>query len=182
MSAKQPPTTPEPLEFPNRAETAPVRFLDASGLAFVWANGYLRMEIKNGSSYDKVKVLRSFPLSEPAHYLSVCSAEEKEIGLIRSLSELDKSSRMLVEKELERRYFVPRIERVISTRMQFGFVHWEVETDRGRCRFSTRHLRDNVVRPSPGRYILSDVDNNRFDIPDIAELDPRSQSLLLQQI
>ncbi len=167
---------------PSAAETVDLGFLDSSALTFSSITGFLRMEVKGGACHDKVKVVRAFPLSAPGGYLSVYSSEDKEIGLIRSLADLDKSSRILVDKELERRYFVPVIERVVSTRMQFGFVHWDVETDRGRCTFSTRNLRDNVVRPAPGRFILTDVDNNRYDIADIAELDPQSQSLLLQQI
>lgn len=178
----KPNTQPNDLVPPTPAETADLRYLDAAGLVFSWVSGSLRMEIAGEAVYDKVKIVRAFPLSAPQDYLSVYGSHDKEIGLIRGIAGLDKASRLLVEKELERRYFVPAIERVISTRMQFGVVVWDVETDRGRCTFSTRNLRDNVVRPSPGRFLLTDVDNNRYDIVDIAAMDPQSQSLLLQHI
>ncbi len=163
-------------------ETEELHFLNAANLQFSTSGGSLRLAIVDGATFDRVKVVRAFPLSAPADYLSVRDKEDKEIGIIHKLSEIEKAGRVLVEKELARRYFVPVIARIVSTRMQFGFVHWDVETDRGRCSFTTRNLRDVVIRVSAGRYILADVDNNRYDIRDMGELDPRSQSLLVQQI
>jgi hypothetical protein len=61
-------------------------------------------------------------------------------------------------------------------------VEWEVETDRGTCTFTMRSPRENVWQPSPGRYLLSDVDGNRYDVRDLSALDPTSQALLLQHL
>ena len=58
-------------------------------------------------------------------------------------------------------------------------VDGNVETDRGACQFTTQNLRDNIVRPAPNRYLLTDVDGNRFDIPDFAALPLSSQNSLL---
>ena len=41
----------------------------------------------------------------------------------------------------------------------------EIETPRGIVRFTTRDLRENVVRPAPGRIRFTDVDDNRYEIP-----------------
>ena len=47
---------------------------------------------------------------------------------------------------------------------------------------TTRNLGENVQRPAPGRIILSDVDDNRYDIRNIDELDLNSQQLLFQHM
>jgi hypothetical protein len=82
---------------------------------------------------DKVSLVRIFPLSEPARYISVRYGDNKE-----------------------------------------------VDTDRGAWSFTTRNLRENTSKPSPGRYIISDVDGNRYDLPNLADLDATSQTMIMR--
>jgi hypothetical protein len=67
-------------------------------------------------------------------------------------------------------------------RERFGTVDWDVETHRGRRGFTTRDLRENVLRPGPRHYLITDVENNRFEIPDLDALDPASQGALLRHL
>ena len=85
-------------------------------------------------------------------------------------------------EELARRYLVPAVQRILTAKERFGTVDWEMETDRGVRKLTTRNLRENVQRPAPGRIILSDVDGNRYDIRNIDELDLNSQQLLFQHL
>jgi hypothetical protein len=102
--------------------------------------------------------------------------------MIVDLRELEAESRRLVEEELERRYIVPVILRVLSVRERFGSIDWTVETDRGARSFTTRNLRENVVQPTPNRYVLTDVDGNRYDVRDVEALDGVSQGWLLRYL
>jgi len=61
-------------------------------------------------------------------------------------------------------------------------VEWTVTTDLGEHAFSTRDLRDNVVAPAPGRYLMRDVDGNRYEIPDLESLDPASRTALMRYL
>jgi hypothetical protein len=140
------------------------------------------LTVADERSYLKVAVFRAFPLSHPERYLSVRDGANKEIGLIVSAEELDAESRRLVAEELERRYLVPIVRRVVSVRERFGTVDWEVETDRGVCRFTTRNMRENVEQPSPGRFLVTDVDGNRYDVRDISRLDAASQAWLMRHL
>jgi hypothetical protein len=108
--------------------------------------------------------------------------ENREVGVLVDLAELDEESRRLVAEELERRYLVPVIRRVIRIKERFGTVEWEVDTDRGIYRFTTRNMREKVVQPSPGRYLLTDVDENRYDVRDLSVLDSASQAWLMRHL
>ena len=163
-------------------EASELRYLDPTALRFFRHGATLRLTIEDERSCLRVSVVRLFPLSEPGRYLSVRTGDNKEVGVIVEAGELEADSRRLVEDELMRRYLVPVIRRVVSARERFGTVDWEVETDRGGWTFTTRNLRENVAQPSPGRYLLSDVDGNRYDVRDIEALDGASQAFLLRHL
>jgi hypothetical protein len=163
-------------------EASQLAFLDGKTLHFFKHGAALRLTVENDRSYLKVSILRVFPLSEPNRFLSIRDDANKEIGLIVHSGELCSENRRLVEEDLERRYFVPAVKRIVAAKERFGTVDWTVETERGLCLFTTRNLRENVQRPAPGRIILSDVDGNRYDIRQIDELDSGSQDLLFRQM
>jgi hypothetical protein len=163
-------------------ETADLRYLDPARLRFFCHGAALRLTIEDECSYLKVAVVRAFPLSHPHQFLSVRDGENKEAGLLVDATELDRESQRLLAAELERRYLVPVIRRVIGIKERFGTVDWEVDTDRGIRRFTTRNAREKVVQPSPGRYLLTDVDDNRYDVRDLSALDPASQTWLLRHL
>ena len=130
----------------------------------------------------EVGIVRAFPLSEPNGFLSVRYGANKEVGLIVNPAELNAENRKLVEEDLERRYLVPAVKRIVAAKERFGTVDWTMETDRGLCRFTTRNLRENVQRPAPGRIILNDVDGNRYDIRNLDDLSLESQDLLFRHL
>jgi hypothetical protein len=97
-------------------------------------------------------------------------------------SALPPDQRRLLDEELARRYVMPVIRSILAVKDRLGTVEWEVDTDRGRRRFATRDLREAVVRPAPERYILPDVEGNRYDVPDVRALDARSREWLLRHV
>jgi hypothetical protein len=163
-------------------EASRLTFLDPAKLSFVKHGASLRLTIEGDRSYPKVGILRAFPFSEPDKFLSVRDGAEKEVGLILNPLKLSAENRKLVDEELERRYLVPAVKRIIAAKERFGSVEWTMETDRGLCRFTTQNLRENSQRPAPGRIILSDVDGNRYDIRKVDDLNRESQELLFQHL
>jgi hypothetical protein len=73
---------------------------------------------------------------------------------------------------------MPVVMRIEVVKERFGTVEWAVETTRGPRKFTMRNLRENIVQPSPGRYVLSDVDGTRYDVPDLEKLDAKSRAHL----
>ena len=164
------------------AEAAELVFLDVKKLRFFKRGATLRLTVEEDRSHLKVSVLRAFPLSEPDRFFSVQDGANKEVGMIIDPGELSNANRKLVHEDLERRYLLPAVKRILTAKERFGTVDWEMETDRGVRKLTTRNLGENVQRPAPGRIILSDVDDNRYDIRNIDELDLNSQQLLFQHM
>jgi len=164
------------------SESCELRYLDPRALRFRQAGPTLQMTIENECTWLKVSILRVAPLSNASRYFSVRDAAGKEIGILVDPHELDADGRRLVEQDLERRYVVPLIQRIISAKERFGTVDWDVQTDRGRCRFTTRNLREDALQPSPSRYILTDVDGNHYDVPDVNALDSASRGHLMMNL
>ncbi len=123
------------------------------------------------------RFIRSFPLTGPGKYVSVSDDDGKEIGLIRNLKELDPESRRIVGEELEKAYFMPRITKILAVKELYGgMTDFSVETDRGYREFES-HGRSAVRWINASRVVITDVDGNRYEIPDLADLDSRSRSL-----
>ncbi len=165
------------LDYKDEPGTGELTYLDPSTLEFAKRGDVLILTIQNDRSYLKVHPARAFPLTEIHDYISLLDAiSGREIGLLRSLRDLDGPTRQLVETELDRRYFIPKITRVIRAKKEFGTVYWDVDTDRGRRKFVMRGIRDSMHQIEPGRYLINDVDGNRFEVEQLADLDSRSQT------
>jgi len=163
-------------------EASQICFLDPQKLKFFKVGAVLQLTVAGEKSFLKTIISRVFPLSHPGQYLSVRDGGGNEVGIIRSLEGLEADSRRLVEAELSRRYFVPVIHRIRKVIERFGTVEWHVDTDRGLCRFTTRDLREKVLRLGGGRYILQDVDENRYEIPNTSRLDAKSLVNLMRHL
>lgn len=165
------------------AATSELRFLDPARLRFARQGMSLTLTLAaEAMTYDQVIVLRSFPLSQPDRYWSIRNEKNEEIGMLADPAQLELDQRTLLLEELRRRYLLPAINRIINIREHFETLEWLVETDHGPWRFTTRQLRDNLRSPAVGRFIITDIEGNRFDIPNIAHLPLASQTLLLMHL
>jgi len=124
--------------------------------------------------YGRVRVVWAFPLSDRQGYVCFIDWNGKEIGMVERLGDLDRDSRRIAREELKRRYFTPVITRINRMRSLFGSVSFDVETDRGPRTFDVKGRRSNIVAIGKGRYLFTDIDGNRYEIPDVSTLDPAS--------
>jgi hypothetical protein len=152
--------------------------LEPARLQFKRNGSKLQMIIAGEEEYKTVSVVPLFPLSESGNWVSVLDDEGRELGIIEELGKLNAENRRIILDELHRRYVLPRIQKILSCKEKFELVQWEVETDRGVKEFLSRNLRENIQQPGQNRLILTDVDGNRYDIPDFQLLDKKSQNLL----
>lgn len=159
-----------------------LRIFDPKHIRVFRHGGVTRLTLQDDRSWIKVSVARAFPLSDPDHYLGFLDANAKDAGLLYDPGLLDAESRKVVDEELEKRYFIPVVERVISVKEEFGTIYWVVETDRGEKEIVARNLRDNLMELSNTRVILTDVDGNRFEFPDVNKLDGKSQAIVLRNL
>lgn len=161
---------------------AEIRTVEGSALRATRPEGAirLRLEIEGEFCIPNARVRRAFPLSKPTAFLSLQGADGKEIAMLRDLDGVEADSRRLIDEELDRRYFTPRIERIESLRLEGGMWRFNVETQRGAVEFYVRNWRDSAVEIAPGRWQIMSVDGGRFEIPQIGSLDPASLRLLDQ--
>ena len=141
--------------------------------------GFVSLKVE-GEEYSRVQVVRMFPFSEPGKYISIRTAEEtsKEIGVIESMETFPKEVGEMLTEQLALRYFTPIITKIYQIKDQYGFAYFDVETDRGHCRFVIRMGGNAVVHLSDTRIIISDIDENRFEIPDVSKLTIKEQKKL----
>jgi len=159
-------------------DSGDLEYLNPSKLDFALRGDVLRLTVEDDRSYLKVRPVRAFPLTEPDEYIGLLdSISGREIGMLRSLRDLDCADRQMVQAALVKGYFVPKIGKILEAKKEFGTVYWEVETDRGVRQFVMRNIRDSIHEIEPGRYLIVDIDGNRFEIPQLENLNSRSQNL-----
>ena len=142
----------------------------------------LRLKFKDEWCCQEVRVAQLLPLSNPDVYWAVRNGEDKEIGVLRDLNGLNADSRRLLEEEISRKYLLPKVLSVQKVRDEFGVVVWDVTTDAGVKRFTVRNLRDSSVALSTTRVLMTDVDGNRYEFPNIETLSVAAQDVLLKVV
>lgn len=131
-------------------------------------------------TFERVVVLRSFPVTNPDEFLSVREPDSKkqgrgkEIGMIRRITDFDEATRQLLSEELDRRYFTPEIQKIMSVKDKFGYLYWEVVTTAGHVTFVLNNPFSNIRILEDGRILINDIDGNVFEIRDPANLDAAS--------
>ena len=126
--------------------------------------------------YPRVNFYSGFPFTDPGRYISVREAGEKapEIGVIRDLEkDLDAECVKMIKEQLAVRYFTPVITKIYNIKEEHGFAYWDVETKQGRCRFTIRMNSNSVIYLDDVRLLITDLDENRFEIPDFTRLGGR---------
>ncbi len=158
--------------------------LDPQTVKFLHDGQNLTYTASDGTHYPRVTLRRSFPLSAGDTYIVVRIPEAEpdrahELGIIVDCNALDPESRKAVEYELRSYYLVPTIQTIHNIREEFGFLYWAVETDRGPKEFI---MRDSIIgqvrQVGPGRWLLIDINQTRYEIHNFEQLDERSQLLL----
>lgn len=123
-------------------------------------------------------ILSIYPISNRGRFVSLRDTEGNEIGIVDEASAIDGASRKILREELERSHFLPVITEVMTIVDKLSVLTWSVTTDRGPRSFEVRRPRRNVRSVGGGRYIVKDVDGNRYDIRRLGNLGPKSQFLL----
>ncbi len=154
------------------ADLLELRFLNKDNAVFARTpGGFVSLDYA-GIHYDRVGVYRTFPLTEPESYISIREADEKarEIGMVEKLTDIDRDQAEMLREQLRLRYFMPVIQKVISVKDEYGYAYFDVMTNFGACRFTTHMGSEAFVSLTDTRIMITDLDGNRYEIPDINRL------------
>ncbi len=160
----------------------PVRYLEPEQVRAFRPEGAIhpRIEVVDEFVILSGLIKRIFPLSNPNDYLSIQDGSGKELGVLKTLNRLDPDTLAILNEELDRRYFTPRILQIDALHNEAGMWRFDVQTQRGSTRFFVRNWRDNAQEISTNRWQILSVDGARFEIMNLEALDAKSQRLMDQ--
>jgi hypothetical protein len=121
-----------------------------------------------------VFVVRTFPATHPDEYLAGRgwndSGEEIELGMIESLADWPAESQEVVRTALKRRSLVRTIHAVHDVKLGHGYLDFDVETDVGRQKFTTRWTGSQAIDFGSDGKMLIDTEENRYVVPKVSGL------------
>lgn len=136
--------------------------------------GRLVLRHPDGREVPGVHPVRSFPLSDPNRWVSLIDTKTgQEVVQVSDMAELPEDVRSIVLAELSERQFVPKIQRILNVTGDSPPCEWEVETSRGRTKF-TLDSEDHLRKLGDGRLIITDSHGVRYEIVDRKALDAAS--------
>jgi hypothetical protein len=143
---------------------------------------FVDVEFYTGEKYTGVELRRMFPITGLTKYIALVDSEGEQIAVIRDLNDLMPESKAVAEKCLEEYYMIPRITRFIKMSEKFKIWMWTAETDKGVYTFEIRNHITAVKPLYDGRVLIKDANDNRYEIPDVKQMDKKSLKMILPKI
>ena len=143
----------------------------------------VRMIERNGTIHDNLEPRRLFPFTNQNMFITLLDENEKEIGFVRDLEELDPESKKVLESCFKEYYMIPKIIKLTHCEDKFGILKWTAETDRGTVTFSIRNRHSDIKHLyGTNRVIIRDSNDNRYEIRDYNAMDAHSTHLLFSYL
>lgn len=163
---------------------AEINYLSSKECEFYKTEGGLLGLRLKGEDLGRVALLRMFPLRKPCEFISVRrenrerADSRKEYGVIEDIRAFDEAQRRLIDEELERRYFVPEITKVVNVKEEYGHTYWTVETNAGNRSFTVFDMNSNLIKLGGDKVMILDVDGNRYCFPDVNKIGDKALRLV----
>lgn len=146
----------------------------------------IHLVTSDGTLYKGVYALRAFPIRCPDKFIFLFYYDEKdsvqEIGMIEDLNTFPEESRQVILDAMRKQYFAYFIEAIYNIKLEFGILHFEVETDKGPKEFYMRRATHRTLNFGEKGKILLDIFDDRYIIPDIEKLTKAEQDLFTRYI
>lgn len=137
----------------------------------------------DGTVISGLEPRRLFPVTDTEHYISLLDEKEKEIALIRNMSDLDEASRCVLEDCFREYYMIPKISQILEVHDKFGVLEFKVMSDRGEIAFRIRNRHSDIKNLyGTGRIVIRDSNDNRYEIPCFDNLDRHSKRCLFSYV
>lgn len=137
------------------------------------STGALRVTLGKELSILDAVIMRCYPQTQPDEWISICDGSSKEVCLLETMRHMKPDSRRLIEEYLTDRYFVPMIEQLKSVSVSAGILALDVVTNRGVETVFVKDFAQNIRRLTVYHLVITDIEGNRYDIPDKRKLDPK---------
>ena len=140
--------------------------------------GFLALKLNDDTQYKRVQLSRALPFTAPEQYICVTDMDDKEIAVLESLDLMDEATQELLREELGIRYFYPEVTQVKSIKEKMGSYYVELCIGTHEKTIAVKDISKNLKQLGGGRLIVTDVDGNRFAIPNVYEIHKKSLRML----
>ncbi len=161
----------------------PRNFIDGSEIRLTVKDKiFCDVEFYTGQRFKNLEPRRLFPVSGLSEYISFLDENGEEQFVIRKLDNMAPDQRELLRNCLEEYYRIPKITRLINRSEKHKIWLWTVDTDKGVYTFEIINHIQSMKMFYDKRILIKDGNDNRYEIPNIYELDKRSQKLILPEM
>ena len=136
------------------------------------------VELYDGRFFENLEPRRLFPTTGLEKYITLLDSAGVEKAIIRDLNTLPPNERKIIEDCLNEYYLVPKITRIIDCREKYGVLNIQAETDRGETLIEIRNVLNGIKLLYGTRVLLRDHNDNRYEIPDLRQLDKASRAMI----
>lgn len=149
--------------------------LDFSLLRDEW--GQLTFQRSVGETPVPVWGAPLFPISHPDQWIAVCSADGTELACVVDPARLPSHVWKLLKEDLDRREFVPIIQRIVWVSGNSEPCELKVQTDRGPTTFVLKS-EDDIRRIGDHQILIIDAHKTRYFIPDLRNVDAKTRRIV----
>ena len=135
------------------------------------------VELTDGTKLENLEPKRLFPVSMRNQYITLLDENGTEQAVIRDLKNLPDDQRAIVTDCLNEYYRIPEILRIRAYEERFDGLTLHTDTDKGPADIEIRVLITGFKMDGV-RAMLRDVNDNRYEIPDVTRLDNLSKQIL----
>lgn len=133
------------------------------------------MELYDGRKFENLEPRRLFPLSGLEKYITLLDPQGIEQAIIRDIRSLPPEERAIIEDCLKEYYLIPKVTRINHYTEKYGVLSIDVETDRGHAVIEIRNILHGLKLVYGNRVLIRDGNDNRYEIPDLQQLDKHSR-------
>jgi ATP-binding cassette subfamily C protein len=126
----------------------------------------------DGKVYDDLSPAKPFPITSP-EYVIFRDGNGVDVCVVRNFNELDDESKRSLQSILDKVYFIPKVVKIERIETSGDEFEWDIVTDKGARTFRTRG-RMSII-PVGDRVIVTDVNDNVYEIEDVYKLDGKSR-------
>ena len=135
------------------------------------------VELTDGRKFENLEPKRLFPVSDLNRFISLLDENGVEQAVIRDVATLSADQREVINACLDEYYRVPKILKIWAYEERFDGLTLHTETDKGPADIEIRVLITGF-RMDGVRALLRDINDNRYEIPDVTQLDGLSKQIL----
>jgi len=139
--------------------------------------GNIRLVLGSGQSYDQVKIIRAFPISDPENGFSIVNQDGHELVWFESFDQLSEDNQRIAHASLEQIEFIPVISKITDLNTYALPSIWDIETDRGMTKLKLKTEQD-IRRVSAEALLITDANGIQYLIKNRKTLDKFSKKVL----